>query len=71
MKILSVGFSNILSFKKNANPQMIKLNKNGSLLSFNIGPNGSGKTNMLEILNYIFSRIWFLSCNFENKNLFG
>lgn len=65
MKILSAGFSNILSFEETEDIEEIHFMRGEDLLSINIGPNGSGKTNMLETLNYLFTRIWFQSYSFD------
>ncbi|MBI5147393.1 MAG: AAA family ATPase [Thaumarchaeota archaeon] len=67
MKIDSIKISNILSFEHKDNLDDcddISFNKGLNVL---IGPNGAGKSNFLEIINQIFSRLFFRQCIFTEE----
>ena len=69
MQVKSIKVSNILSFRhvdNIDNAEEIILN---SPLNILIGPNGVGKSNFLEILNYLFKHILFKHCKINIKNI--
>lgn len=67
MKINFIQISNILSFQYYENIEdspKIEFNKDLNIL---IGQNGSGKSTVLEIINFIFKKVLFVEANF-NQN---
>lgn len=73
MKIESIKISNILSFKYSENIESadgIDFNANDNLGSLDIliGPNASGKSNFLEIVNQIFKKCFFVHYDFKEIN---
>lgn len=69
MKIKSLQVSNVLSFayvQDIANAPKLSFNKNLSIL---IGQNGSGKSTVLEVINFIFRRVLFVPYN-RNTDLY-
>ncbi len=70
MKIKSLQISNILSFPyypEIENATKISFDKNLSIL---IGENGSGKSTVLETINFVFRRVLFVPYN-KNEDLYA
>ncbi|MBT6401423.1 AAA family ATPase [candidate division WWE3 bacterium] len=70
MKIKSIQISNILSFKHFediTHAPIINFDQDFSIL---IGQNGSGKSTVLEIINFIFRRVLFIPYD-RNRDLYG